>query len=105
MAAIRWKTRRSPAGSSGFANHRNDIAGKPGTGNQRFQISASTTTATVNSPTNRIMIVPIGGGVVRNGMGSALSGRTLFIELGPRKYFAAVNDSLLLVAARTRQVQ
>ncbi len=56
---------------------------------QRLQISASTTTATTSSPTNRIMMVPIRGASVRNGMGSVLSGRTLFTKSAPKGICAA----------------
>jgi hypothetical protein len=51
---------------------------------QRLQISAITTTATISNPTNRIMMIPILGGDVRNGMGSELSGRRLCMQVFPQ---------------------
>src|SRR5579863_2768343 len=49
----------------------------------RLQIIARTATATNSSPTKRSMIVPILGGGVRNGIGSLLSGRTVFMQEFP----------------------
>jgi hypothetical protein len=50
---------------------------------QRIQISASTITAASKSPTNRIMMTPILGGVLRNVTGPGVSGRTLFTGIDP----------------------
>jgi hypothetical protein len=60
--------------------------------------------AASSNPTNRIMMVPIWCGEFRNGMGSVLSGRTLFMQMFPPNLPAAW-PSLFLVAVRARQVQ
>ena len=102
-APIRSKACRSPADNSAFANYRRESTGSPRK-NQRLQISARTTTAASSSPTNRIMMVPIWCGELRNGIGSVLSGRTLFMQMFPPN-LPAMRRRLLLVAIRTRQVQ
>jgi hypothetical protein len=60
--------RRSVAAQPPWINHASAIVGSPAI-LQRIQISVSAITAIANSPTNRIMMVPILGGVLRNGMG------------------------------------
>ena len=83
-ALIRSKQRQSPADKSGLANH-NHRNPK----NQRLHAKASATTATNSSPTNRITMVPIPRGELRNGIGSILSGRTLVMKIFPPERFAA----------------
>ena len=104
-APIRSITPGSRADRSGFANHnaQSRIENTIFRRNQRLQISARTTTAISNNPTNRIMMVPIFGDVVRNGIGSVLSGRMLCMK-SPRK-IRAPRWRLPLVATRARFVQ
>src|SRR6202011_6381235 len=54
---------------------------------------ARATTATNSKPTNRIMMVPIPGGEGRNGIGSVLSGRMLFMKVCPRKGLPPRDDA------------
>lgn len=73
MVSIRSKVPRSSADSSGFANHRRQIARSIVPDDQRFQISAITTAA-ISSPTNRMMMVPMPCSERRNGDGIGVLG-------------------------------
>ena len=92
---IRWRVIPSPSPRLPFANHSGVIAKfRPGRfrfaarkdrpKDQRLQISASATTAASSRPTKRIMMLPILCGGLRNGIGSLLSGRKLFMRVCPR---------------------
>src|SRR3981081_3322817 len=78
------------ADKSRFANYSSRIARDICEKNQRLQASARATTATNSSPINRIMMMPIPGGELRNGIGSVLLGRMLFMKICPPGRFAAV---------------
>jgi hypothetical protein len=52
-----------------------------------LQASASSATATNSNPTNRTMMVPIFGGVLRTGIGSAVFGLTVFTDYLPHKFW------------------
>ena len=87
-ALIRSKMSRSRPDRSDSANHSckrsAENAAAESASFHRLQISANTTIAASSNPTKRIMMVPTCWGCVRNGIGSLLSGRMVFMQETPK---------------------
>jgi hypothetical protein len=88
-APIRSKTSRSRLNKLESANHTPQKAcrkNQPAESvvSHRLQINARTTIAATSNPTKRIMMVPTCWGCVCNGIGSLLSGRTVFMQEIPK---------------------
>jgi hypothetical protein len=83
-APIRSRMSRSRPDRSDSANHSckrsAENAPAESASFHRLQISANTTIAASSNPTKRIMMVPTCWDCVRNGIGSLLSGRMVFMQ-------------------------